>query len=775
MQTKPHAHQHRKAFTLVELLAVIAIFAVLLALLAPALKQSTIATNATFQQQQFAPSLLDKALKAPRVDQRDLFVDATAPPPNANLADYLALINGGKSLLKFEGKNDGTDIMGSATLPITGLLPASTDEDAECVVGIDTDIRTARLYAITSRSRLVEINAQTGAIENPKFLSQRYTDRFFKEIARQHFFYIDSGGLFYNFLGRQEKWLRSDRNVSPSSYFYIVPDGTLVQWGGGLVNDVTIARLNPACYKNVELLVNGYKPPLTTTEETTLQEADKDRHFYRCSKGNFSFNTFGQGERWIKGQVSRKSAANRNNPWYYILPRGVFEWDGSSSLSGTAVPGLTGDLARKIHNDPSLLYHANQKPNLVGGQIDPRYVTLDQRYKFFFDRSGGCCRNLYEDGINGLDVKWFGGSNNLYYGIRPNGDVFRWDGMSNANGTTVGNLGPEAWDNIEQVVHAWNPPDRNDTIKCYDWERCFYRDCLDTNYYYNSFGLREKWICGLPSAKTAHRTNPYYYILPNGDVYEWDGGNSPSTSTRVFEGLTNAWVDPNWLCDAFHDGTVMTSPCDYCSYDQETVPDVQCGDHLLCLDINEVKGFGCDIDPTTFPAAGDDDNTQMLVVIDNFHTFCVNVRKGWVQGFPAPTDPLSNERYLAACAHDNAGDICVVSYDPADPPVDNARIWELNKENGNLTMLTNDLGFLFSPSIGLEVLGDGVGTDVLGALNNGPNGTLGVASDGTVSFFGIIDKNPLSLGYGGIAEFSVLKDENNNNVIASDITINCNP
>jgi hypothetical protein len=262
-------------------------------------------------------------------------------------------------------------------------------------------------------------------------------------LAAAHDFFIDSRGLFENSLGGNEKWLQGSTNAFGNPWYFILPSGDIYEWNGsaGLTGNLLL-NSDTSVWRDADVLAGG----VTAANTAELWAADQARAFYRSSAGNFYLNSLGGNEKWIEGMISAKSPANQNNPWYYILPDGsVYEWDGSGTLSGTRVSGITAD--PNLWHRPEMLCNAYR-----GRQIDS---GVPAQLHLHFDNTG-LARNLYENWGH-ADEKWLAGDQNQFgnrwYFILPNGTLYAWDGKTSATGQGLAQLGEGAWNNIEDVVN----------------------------------------------------------------------------------------------------------------------------------------------------------------------------------------------------------------------------------------------------------------------------------------------------------------------------------
>ena len=105
--------------------------------------------------------------------------------------------------------------------------------------------------------------------------------------------------------------------------------------------------------------------------------------------------------------------------------------------------------------------------------------------------------------------------------MTPNGSLFEWSGGGTAVGNLIATLGSEYYDDPSLLYYSQS----YSVIKPLALEST-------GNLHENWGGLNEKWLRNLT-------TSQWYFITPDGNVYEWDG--SPSGAlTGVLVGNVSA-------------------------------------------------------------------------------------------------------------------------------------------------------------------------------------------------------------------------------------------
>ncbi len=114
-------------------------------------------------------------------------------------------------------------------------------------------------------------------------------------------------------------------------------------------------------------------------------------------------------------------------------------------------------------------------------------------------------------------------------------------------------------------------PNQNKVVAL-DATYSLFRASDDTNFYFNLLGQKEKWLEG----KTNSFGNPWYLLLPDNTLREWNGTRSVGTSILASNLPPEAYASPLLLADAYADGGVLDSPIKLNPYGSGGGP----GDHL---------------------------------------------------------------------------------------------------------------------------------------------------------------------------------------------------
>jgi len=300
---------------------------------------------------------------------------------------------------------------------------------------------------------------------------------------------------YFNYRGLNEKYLYS---ASSNTWYYILPNGEFYRWRGSIASSTLLTTLDAAVWENPELLYNA---------QPTLQLQSLDQQLdLGLDNGKDYFNYRGLNEKYLYSASSKT--------WYYILPNGeLYQWRGSietSILLAKLTPEVWGNLASLY--DPG----------------SDALAALDQQLDLGLDKG----RDYFN--YRGLNEKYlFSASTKTWYYILPNGELYQWRG-SIENSILFAKLTPEVWGNLASLYD----PGSND-LAALDQQLDLGLD--KGRDYFNYRGLNEKYLYSA-SSKT------WYYILPNGDFYQW--GGSIAASTLLTNVGSDVWRNPGLLYNA---------------------------------------------------------------------------------------------------------------------------------------------------------------------------------------------------------------------------------
>jgi glucose/arabinose dehydrogenase len=254
--------------------------------------------------------------------------------------------------------------------------------------------------------------------------------------------------------------------------------------------------------------------PITYTAQAESLAYVVNQRLNLYTSGNLFFNYYGAQEKWLLGAGSG---------WYFLLPTGdLYRWDGSGAASGTFIANT----GASTWADPSLLYNAPQ------GQP---HATLSV--------SGSTLTVTRDTGsTGGLVVTVTAGDGTL-----SDRKTFA---ITVTNRPSLAALADRAVPASQQVITVpLSATDPGGAALSYtvqaDSMAYFLKQQLGLASYdsrWDNFeGAGEKWL--LDGA------GQWYFILPNGDLYRWDGG-SGATGTLAGRPGASYWSDPNLLVSA---------------------------------------------------------------------------------------------------------------------------------------------------------------------------------------------------------------------------------
>jgi hypothetical protein len=308
--------------------------------------------------------------------------------------------------------------------------------------------------------------------------------------------HVDPSGIWQNYLGQNERWLRGGTLDQPGPWYYILPNGQFFAWNVTPHTDTgtLVATLTPTFWTPPALLWNA--APTAT--------------------------------------------ASLGGPLHNILtitPSTGFV--GTIEVTATVTDGFT-TASQSFHvtvQDPMLpnlsnvsLSSGQNTLTVPTGATDPDGDTLSSSYQagtraYLLQQAYGL--HLDPDGLflnyGGAQEKWLRGGTvaqpGPWYFILPNGQVYLYDHTPGAaTGTLLATLDPTFYAHPELVYNA----QPGDVTLLAQLGQGF--TVSPDGLYDNCFGQNEKWLQG----PTNQFNNSWYFLLPNGQMFAWDGSASAS-------------------------------------------------------------------------------------------------------------------------------------------------------------------------------------------------------------------------------------------------------
>jgi hypothetical protein len=230
------------------------------------------------------------------------------------------------------------------------------------------------------------------------------------------------------------------------------------------------------------------------------------------SDGNLYFNYGGVGDKWVQGSGGK---------WYFILPTGDFYlWDGTS---GSATGTLLATLAPGDYADPSLIYNAAPAGST---SISGTTLTVSPTPAGFL---GKLVVTVTAKDAYASDTKTFAVT--VITNIPPVLSSIPNQTISHTQTTFTYNLSGSDPDGDPLTFSA---SAQSLAYVLFQSDGFF----TDGNFYQNYFGSNEKWVQGSGGV--------WYFVLPTGDFYLWDGSNA-AKGTYLGNVGSSYWDDPNRL------------------------------------------------------------------------------------------------------------------------------------------------------------------------------------------------------------------------------------
>jgi glucose/arabinose dehydrogenase len=320
-----------------------------------------------------------------------------------------------------------------------------------------------------------------------------------------------------------------DLKVSSDGYLYYLSEGD-----GADTGSVYRVRYDTADHAPVLASVADF--PVATSQQTftvnlSATDADGDPIAYTAqaeslayalnqqlqlyTPGDLFFNYGGRNEKWLKGAGSG---------WYFILPSGeLYHWDGSDQqATGTFVanPGSS------CYDDPSLLYNAAQGQPHATLSVNGNVLTVTRDSGF----NGGIVVTVTASDGTLADRRTFTATVTDRPSLAPIADVFV----------------PTSQQTVTVPLSARDPGGLSLTYTVQaDSMAYFLEQQLGLTSYDSSLdnwgGRQEKWLLDAQSQM--------YFLLPNGDLYRWDG-SSQATGTLAGRPGASYYSDPTLLVNA---------------------------------------------------------------------------------------------------------------------------------------------------------------------------------------------------------------------------------
>lgn len=296
---------------------------------------------------------------------------------------------------------------------------------------------------------------------------------------------------YQNLGGRNEKWLFSDQH----GWYFILPDGRLYRWDGktivgdGSLSGVLIDTLTEEHYKS-PLLLSEYQP------ENTLAYAESTRIDF----GN-EVSFLVQGQVWLDVD----GGGTRNNilmgvaeiPTQDRLKEGE-QWLFDDETGVWCIIDVDGH-PRPYGHYSEIEYAASPVPGSVQA-VEP---WLNHQTVELVDEDGNVVATTLTQNrdLNGDGIIQFATERGWY--VFEDVDRGNYTVRTPLDGT---------WEKTAPVVDPQSQLIMDLNLR------------LGTNDYFNYGGLSERWL--------TDGDGRWYYILPTGSLYAWDGISTPQTDLR---------------------------------------------------------------------------------------------------------------------------------------------------------------------------------------------------------------------------------------------------
>ncbi len=303
----------------------------------------------------------------------------------------------------------------------------------------------------------------------------------------------------------------------------------------------------PGTYTVQEVAQAGWRQ---TTPATPLQilAFDLDAQFSFVATGNNFEDWGGLQERWFRG----------SNDWFYVLPTGeLFQWDGSprTALTGTSIaqfdPSFHADTSQLIEppavDSARIMVTAGSRTEGVdfGNVNDGLPGSIHGRK--FEDANGNGTHDPGEAWLNGWTIQLIDANGNVVdeqvtmdQDLNNNGQI---DPATESGWYWFTDVDPGQYTVREVLQDGWEQTAPFDSNALEAFELDQQEQLRHTgNVFENWGGLNERWLLG---------ADGWFYITPNGDVFQWNGSARGNLSgTRVAQLSPEYYQNPLLLAEA---------------------------------------------------------------------------------------------------------------------------------------------------------------------------------------------------------------------------------
>jgi hypothetical protein len=238
------------------------------------------------------------------------------------------------------------------------------------------------------------------------------------------------GNFYFNWGGRQEKWIQGTASGANQGWYFLLPDGEFYSWdGSSQATGTLIATIPTNYYTYLNLLYNnprGGSPSATVTASGNALTITPNAGF--------------TGLFYVRATVSDGTSSASQ-----LIPVTVTAADHAPTLASIPNASISRGSSYTVALSAS---DSDGDPISYGGSAFSQAYQLAQGYGFFF---GG------NDFLNygGRQERWFQGGAGAWYFILPSGAVYQWDGTLNqATGTLIATLDNSYYTNLALLYNA---------------------------------------------------------------------------------------------------------------------------------------------------------------------------------------------------------------------------------------------------------------------------------------------------------------------------------